>query len=170
MCSWLQLHEYLLLLFSSNSVIWDGWDEGSEDLLWLFFILQVVDTLHDLQACVWAGIRTLFSSVWQDVPYRITWLRNFKILTTCLILYRSSFCCQTALTRHLKVWCDIWYGSRTFMSFRFWGGASVDLTCLFQHPTDACLDWDLGNLVTKSTPWTCRVPHAVLEPLLPSSR
>ena len=35
------------------------------------------------------------------------------------------------------------------------------------HPTDAWLDWDLGNFKAKSTPWThCCVPQTIPRPFL----
>ncbi len=56
----------------------------------------------------------------------------------------------TDSTRPLKVCCGIWHqnvSSRSFKSCKLQGW--IGLVCS-AHPTDARLDWDLGNLEAKS--------------------
>ena len=98
-----------------------------------------------------------------------------NIMTTCLILCWSLFCCQNSpdpssmdSTRPLKVCC----GTKMFVTDPLSPGNCevgppwIGPVCP-AHPTDAQLDWDLGNLEAKSTPQTrgC-APQTSPEPFL----
>ena len=90
------------------------------------------------------AVPIVFEATYNSTPI------SHNIMTTCLILSRSPFCCKTALTcrgmdstRPLKVCCGIWHqavSSTSFKSCRLRGGFSMD-SDLFVQPIPQMLNW-----------------------------